>query len=100
VPYNLYFTRGNGREVKSLRSPYDNRRDTIRTVRMLVEERARAAGLDVSDGGAQTFAERVAACPLGETVTHSVLGISFRTERVCALGSTVCSAGAPCPECS
>lgn len=77
MPFNLFIINADGRTRKSLRSPYDDRKGTIRTVRMIVEERT---GPD--DGRALTFAERVAAYPLGETVTHSVLGIGFRTEEV------------------
>lgn len=74
MPYNLIVTRPDGTSYKTLRSPYGQRADTIRTVRMIVEERT---GVDER---ALTFAERVSKYPLGETVTHSVLKIGFRTE--------------------
>lgn len=77
MPYNLFVTQPGGTPRKSLRSPYNDRHDTTATVRMIIEM---AAGSD--EGRPLTFAERVAAYPLGEDITHSGLGITFRTERI------------------
>lgn len=77
MPYNLFITRPNGVTFKTLRSPYDSRADSIRTARMFLE----GIGVyDATGGTAQSFAQLVAAYPLGETITHKDLGVSFRTE--------------------
>lgn len=77
MPFNLFITTPNGSTRKALNSPYVDRKDTIRTVRMVV-----VAEGDVYDERAQTFAERVSKYPLGETITHTDLNISFRTEEI------------------
>lgn len=76
MPFNLLITSVEGHTFLSSRSPYDERKDTPRTVAMCVassnrtEDRERQAD----------FACRVTVAPLGETVTHPATGISFRTE--------------------
>jgi hypothetical protein len=77
MPYNLFVIRTDGSEFKTLRSPYPDRADTVSTVCRLVETHT---GPD--NGRPQTFAERVARYPLNEPITHSVLGIGFRTEEI------------------
>lgn len=73
MPYNLFFTRADGQFVKTLRSPYDTRQDTERTVRVLVDDGIRQVG-------ALAFADQVATAPLGVPVTDPTSGITFRTE--------------------
>lgn len=75
--FNLFIVYPDGRTRKTLRSPYDSRAGSIRTVRMIVEGTTGYEGK-----GARSFAEEVAAAPLGETVMHPTLGIGFRTEEV------------------
>lgn len=78
MPYNLFVIHGDRAPYKTLRSPYGDRRDSIRTVLMILTG---CSEYPFPDGGrAQRFAEQVATAPLGETVTHTGLNISFRTE--------------------
>lgn len=72
MPYNLFITSAEGRTAKALRSPYQLRLDTRRTVRVVVD--------DGNRDEAWAFANKVADAPLGETVTHEATGVAFRTE--------------------
>lgn len=74
MSFDLYVTSPNGRTFKSLRSPYPDRQAITRTVRTVSASEEEA----VEDTAA--FAERVAALPLGETLTHTKSGVSFRVE--------------------
>lgn len=75
MPFNLYVIRPDGVEFKTLRSPYDAREDTAVSVVTI----AGGDGFLTLDD-AQAFAARVAAAPLGETVTFDGDDLAFRTE--------------------
>lgn len=76
MPYNLIVTRADGVTFTTLRSPYDTRADTVRTVWTIIA----TPPTPVAPDEGMTFANRVATAPLGETVTHPGLKIGFRTE--------------------
>lgn len=75
MPFNLYVGRRGGRSFKTLRSPYDTRQDTERTVHVIL-----ADTFPGPDDPIPGFAKQVSAAPLGETVTHAPTGRTFRTE--------------------
>lgn len=75
MSFNLYVIRKGGSEYKTLRSPYPDRESTASTVRTIIA--SRQGGTDDRE-----FAEQVAAHPVGETITHTVSGLGFRTEEV------------------
>ncbi len=73
--FNLFITSAEGRVRKSLRSPYEERRDAEATVRMATGDTTLETAKETAE-----FAKTVTAAPLGRVIRHEKTGISFRTE--------------------
>lgn len=75
--FDLYITYGDGTVHRALSGPYDTRQNTKRTVRTVV-----LGDPTMSQADAVRIADTVAEARLGETVSHPMTRVRFRTEEV------------------